>query len=169
MRLHSSRVPHIAADMIKALTADGAVECEAPAEVQLDLESILNEYIRVEQEISERARDMLARRSLPHSEFGKLRRLLADERQVKLGDEAVDYILDQLVEILMHSNNVDEVYVEDVELRRLMREPLRREAAAEEQIEQQVRGRLKHVQEGTSLWEVEYRRMREDIKRRKGL
>jgi hypothetical protein len=169
MRLHSARVGHIAADMIKALTANGAIECKAPAEVQRDLESVLHEYIRAEAEISERARDLVARRNLPHSEFGKLKRLLAEEQQVKLGEEAVDYILDQLVEILMHSNNVDEVYVEDVELRRLMREPLRRAAAAEEELEQQVRGRLKHVQEGTSLWEVEYRRMREDIKRRKGL
>jgi hypothetical protein len=32
-----------------------------------------------------------------------------------------------------------------------------------------VRGRLKHVKEGTSMWEIEYRRMMDDIKRRKGL
>jgi hypothetical protein len=169
MRLHGSRVSVIAAEMVKALTADGAIETEAPLEVQRDLESVLNEYIRVDQELSDRARDMVARRNLPHSEFGKLKRLLADEQQVRLGDDAVDYLLDQLVEILMYSNNVEELYVEDVELRRRMREPLRREAATEVQLEEQVRSRLKHVQEGTSLWEVEYRRMREDIKRRKGL
>jgi hypothetical protein len=32
-----------------------------------------------------------------------------------------------------------------------------------------VRNQLKHVQEGTSVWEVEYRRMMDDIKRRRGL
>ena len=78
-------------------------------------------------------------------------------------------LLDQLVEMLMHSNNVDEVFVEDYELRRRMREPLRRQVAEEEELAQEVRSRLKHVQEGTALWEVEYRRMMEDIKRRKGL
>jgi hypothetical protein len=50
-----------------------------------------------------------------------------------------------------------------------LREPLRKQFAAEEQLEQEVRGRLKHVQEGTQMWEIEYRRMMEDIKRRKGL
>ena len=169
MRLHAARVSQIAAEMVKALTADEAIETQTPDEVRVDLESVLNEYIRSEQEITERAKDMLARRSLPQTEFGKLRKLMADERKIKLGDEAVDYLLDQLVEILMYSNNVEEIYAQDFELRRRMREPLRREAAADQQLEEQIRGRLKHVQEGTSLWEVEYRRMMEDLKRRKGL
>ena len=69
----------------------------------------------------------------------------------------------------MHSANVDEVFAEDYELRRKMRDPLRKQLVEEEAFEQEVRGRLKHVQEGTGLWEVEYRRMMEDIKRRKGL
>jgi len=169
MKLHGARVPLIAAQMVKALTVDEAIECEDPDEVKLDLESVLNEYIRVDAEITERAKDLLARRNLPQTEFSKLKRLAADERKFKLGDEAIDYLLDQLVEILMHSQNVAEIFVEDVELRRRMREPLREEAATEEKLQEEVRGRLRHVQEGTSLWEVEYRRMMDDIKRRKGL
>jgi hypothetical protein len=50
-----------------------------------------------------------------------------------------------------------------------MREPLRREYASTSDVEQEVRGQLKHVQEGSALWEVEYQRMLEDVKRRKGL
>jgi hypothetical protein len=88
---------------------------------------------------------------------------------MKVGDEAIDYLLDQLVEILLHSANVEEVFVEDVELRRLMRDPLRKQASEEDKLDTQVRDRLKHVKEGTSLWEVEYRRMMEDVRRRKGL
>ena len=98
-----------------------------------------------------------------------MKRLLADERKIKIGDDAIDYLLDQLVEMLMHSNNVDEVFAEDYELRRKMREPLRKQAAEEDALQEEVRGRLKHVQEGSALWEVEYKRMMEDIKRRKGL
>lgn len=169
MRLHAARVPQIAAEMITALTADGDIECEAPREVQLDIEAVLNQYVHDEQEINDKARDLLASRNLPPTELGKMKRLLADERKIKLGDEAVDYLLDQLVEMLMHSNNVDEVYAQDVDLRRKMREPLRRQAAIEDELQAEVRGRLKHVKEGTSVWEVEYRRMMEDIKRRKGL
>ena len=169
MRLYSAKVPQVASEIVAALTAEGDIECDAPKEVQLDVEAVLNQYVRDEQEITERARDMASARNLPSSELGRMRKLIADERGIKLGDDAIDYLLDQLLEMLMHSNNVDEIFSEDVELRRKMRGPLRKQAQAEDELEQQVRGRLKHVKEGTSMWEIEYRRMMEDIKRRKGL
>jgi hypothetical protein len=63
---------------------------------------------------------------------------------------------------------VEEVFAEDYELRRKMRDPLRKQLAEEQALEEEVRKQLRHVQEGTGLWEIEYRRMMEDIKRRKG-
>jgi hypothetical protein len=169
MRLHPSKISQIAGEMVSSLTADADIECESPKEVQLDIEAVLNQYMRDEQEVSDRAKDLLGARGLPQTEYARMKRLVADERKIKLGDDAVDYLLDQLVEMLMHSANVDEVFAEDVELRRKMREPLRKQIAEEEQLQAEVRGRLKHVQEGTTLWEVEYQRMMDDIKRRKGV
>jgi hypothetical protein len=169
MRLHSAKVHQLAAEMVNALVSAGDIETEAPKEVQLDVESVLNQYIRDEQEISERARDLMAARGLQQTELGRMKKLVADERKVKIGDDAVDYLLDQLVEMLMHSTNVEEIFAEDVELRRKLRGPLRAQIAAEDDLQTEVRGRLKHVKEGTSLWEVEYRRVMEDIKRRKGI
>jgi hypothetical protein len=112
---------------------------------------------------------MMAARGLPQTEYGRTKRLIADQRRFKLGDDAVDYLLDQLLEMLMHSGNVDEIYAEDVDLRRKMRRPLREQLNAVDELQAEVRSRLKHVQEGTSLWEVEYQRMAEDIRRRKGV
>ncbi len=169
MRLYSAKVPQVASEILKALTAEGDIECESPKEVQLDIEAVLNQYVNDEQEVTDRARDMAAARNMPSNELGRLRRLIADEKGIKIGDDAIDYLLDQLLEMLMHSNNVDEIYAEDVALRRKMRDPLRKQAQTEDDLEQQVRGRLKHVKEGTSMWEIEYRRMMDDIKRRKGL
>ncbi len=169
MRLYAAKVPQIASEMVKALVDAGDIECESPDEVRLDVEAVLGQYARDEQEISDKARDLAAQRGLPPAEVGKLKRLLAEERKIKVGDEAIDYLLDQLVEMLMHSNNVDEVFAEDFELRRKMREPLRKQVVEEEELQKEVRGKLKHVEEGSALWEVEYRRMMEDIKRRKGL
>ena len=169
MRLFPAKVPQIAAEMIKALVDAGDIEVEAPDEVRLDIESVLNQYIRDEQEISERARDIAAQRGLGPNEIARMKKLVADERKVKIGDDAIDYLLDQLVEMLMHSNNVAEVFAEDFELRRKMRDPLRKQAAEEEELQKEIRSKLKHVEEGSALWEVEYRRMMEDIKRRKGL
>jgi hypothetical protein len=169
MRIHAAKVPQIAAEMVNALVSGKDIDCEAPKEVQLDVEAVLHQYIRDEEEISAKARDLAQARSLPSTDLGKLKKLIADQRKFKLGDDAVDYILDQLVEMLMHSHNVEEIFAEDYELRRKMREPLRRQVTAEEELQAEVRQRLKHVQEGTSLWDVEYRRMMDDIKRRKGL
>jgi hypothetical protein len=169
MRIHAAKVPQIAAEMVNALVSGSDIECASPKEVQLDVEAVLNQYIRDEEEVSAKAREMAAARSLPMAELGKLKKLIADQRKFKLGDDAIDYLLDQLVEMLMHSGNVEEIFAEDYELRRKMREPLRKQAAVEEELQAEVRGRLKHVQEGTSVWEVEYRRMMDDIKRRKGL
>jgi hypothetical protein len=169
MRLHAAKVPQIAAEMVNALVSGEDIECESPKEVQLDVEAVLQQYIRDEEEVTAKARDLAAARNLTGTDLGKLKKLVADQRKLKLGEDAVDYLLDQLVEMLMHSNNVDEIFSEDYELRRKMREPLRRQVVAEEELQAEVRQRLKHVQEGTSLWEVEYRRMMEDIKRRKGL
>ncbi len=169
MWLHASKIKHIANQMVELITADEAVECEDKNEVRTDIESVLQQYLRDEQEVTEKARDMMAARNLPGSELFKMKKLVADQRKLRIGDEAIDYILDQLLEMLMHSNNVAEVFAEDWELRRRMREPLRAQVAQEETLHDEVRGRLKHVEEGTQLWEVEYRRMMEDIKRRKGL
>jgi uncharacterized protein len=169
MRLHSAKVPQIAAEMVSALVSGKDIESESPKEVSLDIASVLNQYIRDEQDVSTQAKEMVAARSLPQTEYNRIRKLVAEERKIKLGEDAIDYLLDQLVEMLMHSGNVDEIFSEDFVLRRKMRDPLRRQFAEDEEIEQQIRGQLKHVQEGSAVWEVEYRRMTEEIKRRKGL
>lgn len=155
--------------MVSLLAKAGDIETDAPKEVQADLESVLNQYVRDEQEINEKAKDLLAARGLPQSEFAKLKRLVAEDRKVKLGDEAIDYLLDQLVGMLMYSSHVEEVFAEDVQLRLKMRGPLRKAAQEEQKLQEAVRGQLKHVQEGTAVWEVEYQRMMDDIRRRKGM
>jgi hypothetical protein len=169
MRLHSPRVPTIAAEMLKALLDAKDIETQSPAEVRADVVAVLEQYIKDEQAATERAKDLVASRGLPQTEYPRIRKLVAEESGIKIGEDAIDYLLDQLVEMLMHSSNVDEVFAEDYELRRKMRDPLRKQIVEEEAFEQEVRGRLKHVQEGTGLWEIEYRRMMEDIRRRKGL
>jgi hypothetical protein len=169
MRLYSARIPKLAAEMVTALLKDGDVEADSPKEVQADIEAVLNQYMRDEQAVSDRAKEIVSQRGLAQTEFGRTKKLVADERKIKIGEDAIDYVLDQLVEMLMHSANVSEIFVEDYVLRRKMRDPLRKLAAEEDDLQAEVRAQLKHVKEGSSVWEVEYRRMMDDIKRRKGL
>src|SRR5688500_20256381 len=96
MRLYSAKVPKLSNEIVTAVTKDGDVETTSPREVQLDVEAVLNQYVKDEQEVSERAKTMMAQRSLPQTEFGRIRKLVADEREVRLGEEGNDYLLAQL-------------------------------------------------------------------------
>ncbi len=169
MKIPKARVAPLAKEMLRALTENEDIETEAPNEVALDIESVLNQYIRDEAEISDKARDMVARRGLPQSQLGRVKKQLADQRKLQLGEDAIDYIVDQLIEFLMHSHNVDEIYAADHELRRMLRVPLRKLLAADGELDAAVRGQMKHMQEGSAMWEVEYQRILEDVRRRKGL
>lgn len=169
MRLFSGKVRTLSEELVQALTAAKAIEAESKAEVVRDLESVFNSYLSTEREVNERAKQLMDARSLPQSEYGRIRRLAADQKGIKVGEEMFDYLLDQCIEMLMHSSNVDEVFGEDHELRRAMRPALRKHLDADEALEIEVRGKLKHVKEGSSTWEVEYQRVMAEIQRRKGL
>ena len=42
MWLHRAKVPQVAAEMVRALTEGGDIECESPREVQADIEAVLS-------------------------------------------------------------------------------------------------------------------------------
>jgi len=168
MNLSRSQIPGIAKAIIDALASNGQIEVSSRHDAAIDLEAVLETYVDQEREISERARDLVQARGLPTGEYSRIRRIAAEQRGIKVGDEALDYVLDQLVEMLMHSSHVDEVYAQDHELRRAMRTFIMDSAQEEQKLEAEVRAKLKHVEEGSRVWEIEYRRMMEDIKRRRG-
>ena len=169
MRLFSGKIVPMIEELVKALVDNHDIECEERREVVRDLESVFNTYLQVEREVTEKAKDMMARQGTPQSEFPRIRKHLAEQKGIKVGEDILDYLLDQLIEMLMHSNNVDEVFGEDHDLRRRMRPVLRMHLDADEQLETEVRGKLKHLQEGSRPWEIEYQRLMHDIQRRKGL
>jgi hypothetical protein len=169
MRLYSGKVATIAGEIVKTLIEQSDIETPSAREVQGDIESVLNQYLRTEKEAMDKAKDAMQARGIPNADFSRMKKLAAEQMGIKIGDETIDYLLDQILEILMHSANVDEIFSEDVVLRRKMAPVLKRHMAVDEEVEREVRGKLKHVEEGTRTWEVEYTRMMEDIKRRKGL
>jgi hypothetical protein len=169
MRLYAGRVGPIASEIVRVLLDAGDIEAARPTEVQADIEAVLQQYIRTDKEASDKARDAVQARGLPSTDVGRMRKLAAEQMGIKIGDESIDYLLDQILEILMHSANVDEIFAADVELRRKMAPVLKRHMAVDEEVEREIRGKLKHVEEGSRTWEVEYARMMEEIRRRKGL
>lgn len=155
--------------MIKALVSERAIEVGSAQEAALDLESVLAGYAAAAQDAAAEARELVHERGLSPGDLGRIRKFAAEKRGIKVGDEGLVYLLGQLVEMLLHSGHVEEVFAEDHELRRVMRGLLREEAEQAEAVEAEVRGKLRHVTEGSRVWEIEYERMRADIKRRRGM
>jgi hypothetical protein len=167
MWLTRAKMPGLASSIVKALVDAELIETESPAGVQADMLAVLEQYVRDEHDISTKARDLAAARGASQDEVNRLRKELARQQGVGVGDDAIDYILAQLLEMLMHSGNVDEIFAQDHQLKLAMRTPLRNEQTAADQVDEVVRKRLKHVQEGSSQWEIEYQRMREEMTRRR--
>src|SRR5580704_8058914 len=169
MRLYAGKVPTIATEVVRALLAAKDVEAEQPREVELDVASVLNQYLAMERQVNDRAKDVLERTGKSQADYQRVRALVAEEKGIKVGDDALDYLLDQVVEMLMHSNNVEEVFVEDIDLRRTMAPVFKKHMAVDSTLDTEVRAQLRHVREGTRDWEIEYAKVLEQVKRRKGL
>ena len=167
MWLTRGKLPALSSAIVKALVDAELIETESPSGVQADILAVLEQYVRDEHDISSKARDLAAARNAPPTEVSRIRKELARQQGVGIGEDSMDYLLAQFVEMLMHSGNVDEIFAQDHQLKLAMRTPLRNEQAAAEQMEDTLRKRLKHVQEGSAQWEIEYQRMREEVTRRR--
>lgn len=169
MRLYSGKIPAIAQDIAKALDAAEAIEAPSSKEVAADLEAVLKEYLRNEREITDEAKARMERKGLSYSLLSKVRAQVSAERSFPAPDEFLPYILEQLIEMLFHSANVEEVFADDTELRKLLAPILRKHLEVEETLDREIRARLKHLQEGTAAFEIEYQKLVDQMKRKQHL
>jgi uncharacterized protein len=169
MRLYSAKVPVISSEIVRMLITDKDIETDSPREVETDLESIMKEYLRLEREITERAKDRMEATGAERQDLNKIKRALAEQKGLGLGEEGISWILDQMVLMLMRSPNVDEVYSEDASIRRKMRTVLQKHMTVDDEIDKEVRSKIKNLQEGTQTWEVEYAKVMAQVKRKKNI
>lgn len=169
MRLYASKVPMIALDIVRVLTADKDIEASNPREVEADVEAVLKEYLRMERNLTERAKDRVEAVGGGREDVQKVKRLLAEQSNMGLGGEGISYLVNQILAMLMQSTNVDEIFSEDDDIRRKCKKVLERHMAADDEVDQEVRNKIKNLQEGTKTWEVEYARVLDQVKRRRGV
>lgn len=169
MRLYSGKIPTIANETVRKLVDAGDIETDNAAEVELDVEAVLKEYLRLDRELTDKAKDLMEQRGLPYSQFGRIKRTMAEEKDFGLGEESINWIITQIIENFMHSANVDEIFAEDASLRRTMRDILRKHMAIDDEIDLEVRQRIRNMEEGTAAWEVEYSRALGQIKKKHGI
>ena len=169
MRLYSGKIGPIVDDLLRDLTAQEDIEVEEVAEVRLDLEAVLKEYVRRERWMIDEDRKQMARAGIGESMLWRMRQRHAKAMAFPQQDEVLHYLIDQLLNMLFHSDNVIEIYADDVTLRKKMTPILRRHMEVETGLDAEVRSKIKNLQEGTSAFEIEYAKVMDQIKHKRGL
>ena len=171
MRIYPKVIPIISREIVQKLTGDGDVEVEPMriADAEMDMSAIMREYLANEERVNQATREALERRGYDASKFNQVKREMADVRGFKMGDEGIEYVINQMIEFLLVSRNVEEVYAQDNILRQKIHQVMKKHLDVDEEIDKEARARLKHLQEGTSAFDIEYNKTVDQIRRARGL
>ncbi len=171
MRLYKGQVPAVARELAKLLTEGGDLEVEAQdiPEFEEDISAVLSEFIRLERELIDDARDQVSRRG-GRGSIGREKRKIARRKGVEdLFEDPVGYIINQLIEIFFGSPFVAEVYSLDRHLRKKMAPVLKNHMSVEEELDEEVRDKIKNLEEGSEAWDIEYQKAMGKLKRTRDL
>lgn len=171
MKFYPKRFDQVAAEIVSLLTEDGDIEVEAPnrEEVVQDIVAIMSEYLNTESRIREEVSELMAQRGIPSSEFGRVKRILMEEKGLKTGDEGIEWLIDQILQSFMVGSHVEEVYAEDRLMKRKILSIFKKHFDIEEELDKEVRSKLKNLKEGTPTWDIEYKKALRQIQKRRGL
>ncbi|NLY94056.1 MAG: DUF507 family protein [Myxococcales bacterium] len=169
MRLFSGKISPIVEEILDTLVPAEDIELADREEAKMDLEAVLKEFLRQEREILDEARERVTREGLGYGSMNKVRQQIAKERNFPPPDETLPYILEQLLNMLFHSANVEEIYADDVTLRKKITAILKKHMDVESELDREVRARIKNLTEGTAAFEVEYEKVLAQIRQKKRL
>ena len=171
MRLYPKVIPLIAREVMQTLMKENDIEVETLriADAEMDMSAIMREYLASEERVNQATREALERRGYDHSKFNQVKREMADVRGFKMADEGIEYVIGQMIEFLLISRNVEEVYSEDNLLRRKIVQIFKKHLDLDQELDREARARMKNLTEGTAEWEVEYSRTMDQLKRARGL
>lgn len=171
MRLYPKVIPAIAREVIQTLTKENDIEVETLriADAEMDMAAIMREYLAAEERVNQATREALERRGYDHSRFHQVKREMADVRGFKMGDEGIEYVIGQMIEFLLISRNVEEVFSDDPILRRKIVLIFKKHLDVDAELDREARARMKNLAEGTAEWDVEYGRTLDQLRRLRGL
>jgi hypothetical protein len=168
MKIYRKVIPKIAKDIVRTLLAARAIEVEDGHrdEAELDVAGVLVEYMNDIDKIGHDAKETISRHDLPMEMMGRIKRTIADSRKIITGTGAEEYVIDRLISGLFSSKNIEEVFAEDNEIRKLIHDSMGKYLGVDEELDREVRGRLKNLREGTAEWELEYNRLIDQMRHR---
>lgn len=170
MKLYHSQFNVIAQDILRTLRKQELIEVAAEelGEAELDIVGVLKEYNRMDRSLTQQARDSVGTDGRTAEMREKQR--LARDKNFRTGEEGIEYIVSQILETFMQSDRIEEIYGTDRDLRRVITVVLKKFTEdRSEELDVEVRSKLKNLQEGSAAWDIEYQRTLARVKERKGL
>ena len=170
MRLYSGQFNIIAEQILRVLMKEGLLEVEPDLqqEAELDVVGVLREYNRMDRELGRRARDMAAGDG--RGAQMNMKRRLAKEKGFKLGDDGLEYIVNQIIETFMQSRHIEEIYGTDRELRSKITPIMKKfTESRDDELDREVRSKIRNLKEGSQDWDIEYERVMQRVQDKKGL
>lgn len=169
MRIFRGQVPLIARDIIDTLVKQELIEVDPDrySDAVEDMSAILSEYLKTDRELTDRARDESGSRG--GKAFNRAKRRMARARGFAYGPDAQEWIVEQMLEMLLYTGNIEEVYGDDRALRRQINLVFRNYSGVENELDREARGKLKNLEEGSAAWELEYDRLIGNLKKQRGL
>lgn len=166
MKIYRRVIPKIAKDVVRALLASRAIEVEDGHrdEAELDIAGVLVDYMNEVDRVKHDAQETLQRHNLPAEMLGRVKKTIADSRKVIVGDGALEHVIDRVIGSLFDSKHIEEVFLDDSELRKVVQAAITKYLGVDEELDREVRGRLKNLREGTTEWEIEYSRLIEQMR-----
>lgn len=180
MRLHKTQISKLADHIIEILTVKNQfVEVATRTEEELQVKdearhsseplpptkidelhravrSVLYNYLNTDQRLHQAAREEIDRRGEDNTELYTVKRKLAKREGFGLGEEAPVYIIEQLIESLLHSSSVAEVFADDLELRMALLPTLSEAMASRRNLQQEMNARLRKIEKSSESWEELY-------------
>jgi len=121
MKLYPKIIPAIAPDVIASLMAEGDIEVETMrvADAEMDMAAILKEYLAFEERVNQATREALRapRIDCTHAS-NQVKREMADVRGSRWATRESTTSSNQMIEFLLISRNMREVFAEDHTIRR---------------------------------------------------
>lgn len=171
MKLYKAKIPSIAKTVIESLVKEGAIEVapENRAEAEMDLVAIMEEFLRRDNEVRENVREQMSRGAVPYDQYGKIRTQVAERTGHPTGDDVQRFFARQFMENFMISRFVDEVYADDKDLYKRIRELVEQHDVDERALRAEAQEQIKNVHEGTVDYELALSKAMRDVKKRHGL
>ena len=171
MKIYMKLIPSIAQDILNALSRDGDIEIKENRmeDAILDVSRVFREYLEEEEELNQEAMLFIQKNNLASKDFAAVKAKLAEEKGFDYGDNAIELVLADVVDALLKSDSIEEVYSDNKTLISKMSDVIKKYLDVDEALDREVREQLKNLEEGTLEWDIAYKKVIHELKKKKNL